>query len=468
MFCPECGKKNEEAAIFCEECGARLIDDQYTAEEENAGGQQFYQQPGQQPYQQSGQQFYQQPGQQSYQQSRQQSYQQPGQQPRVRPKKKKSGAAKALIAEVILGVVFAAALGVMVSRQFSPEKVVENYWKAMKAGNWSTAYDYCEFPAGDHPFLSKQMFINAMEMNRESEEYSSCKVRKVQDSGDFAREYDSVGIPEDASYAVYEIVYTPKDSSEQRKEYIFAVSSEEKKFLIWDQWKVWAPECVPVNTFLSVPAGSKISIDNLQVPDKLLEESVEMGIQYVNVQPGYMFAGDHQVKIEKEDYLPYYMLADPAEYSPGRIDALLLDEEMQEEIAEQLADDLDKILQAAMEQKKFRSIEDCFTEESIRSEEAKSVYDELAECMNGENGYSQTILSIEISDIEVQCGGNNTDFRVCGTMKESALRSGYGWYSQDKIEEKERSFDVLATYKKEGDEWKLDNEPIRSDDIMWY
>ena len=116
MFCPECGKKNENGAQFCEHCGAKI------AEESKV----------------------------------------------VLPKTTRKTMKKKTI--VIISIVSALVVilvvgGIVLSSNFKPSKIAVNYFVALMNNDTDKIYDYINVP--DSEFTTKKMFTEVVDTEKE-------------------------------------------------------------------------------------------------------------------------------------------------------------------------------------------------------------------------------------------------------------------------------------------------------------
>lgn len=106
MFCPECGKKNEEGATFCESCGAKIEETKVIK-------------------------------------------------PKA-PKKKMAKKNKIIITVVVILAVVLIGGGLILSNNYKPSKVALNYFKALMNNDTDKLYDYSNITKNE--FTTKKIF----------------------------------------------------------------------------------------------------------------------------------------------------------------------------------------------------------------------------------------------------------------------------------------------------------------------
>ena len=114
MFCPECGKKNKDGAVFCENCGSYLGNIEETPK--SSGTFKF------------------------------------------------SKTNKIVLTEILLLAVSMLAFVTVYQKKFSASSVVERYVMGMDKGDWNQVYDTLYIKDKDE-FLSKQAFVTAETIN---------------------------------------------------------------------------------------------------------------------------------------------------------------------------------------------------------------------------------------------------------------------------------------------------------------
>lgn len=490
MFCPNCGNKVEEGALFCGECGTKLteqISEEVMTE---------YISPAQpeETYAQSAMQNQTQPYAQQVQNPQygngampgygpQQPYgmQQPPQGMRPQPPKRTpmSAAAVVLLVELLAGVVLCIGLVLLINAQSDPKKVAEEYWKAMKAGNWSSAYDYCDFPEGT--FMTKQMFINAMLTSEKETDYQSYTIRSGEDiSGqleDYLGEYSEY-LSEYSSYldnnkkgsekkkdaaAIQQsflIEYVPKGGSQKQYDYVTVSKMKEKRFLFWTKWKVSQSDCVVSDMRFSVPLNAELTINGEKIDSKLAETESDMQTYTIP----YMFRGEYQVEVTREDMISYrcsYLVANG--YDSFYLNSMVLSEEIQETLVKQLVSDTQALLQAAIDKKSFSEVESYFSKAAVKNGDVKNTYEKLTkiggeEEKDGVINYSLTDFDAKVAGFEIREDGISA--RVEAEANYHMIYWYDYWYREPEQKESDGTEYLDVRYVKEGDEWKLENLPL--------
>ena len=116
MFCPECGKKNEEGAQFCEHCGARIVDDSKVVLPKQ-------------------------------------------------PRKPMSKRNKIIITVSALLIVILVIGGIILSENYKPSKVATDYFEALMDDDANRLYNYIDVP--ENEFTTKKIFTEVVDNKKE-------------------------------------------------------------------------------------------------------------------------------------------------------------------------------------------------------------------------------------------------------------------------------------------------------------
>lgn len=234
MFCSECGSKNKDGSLFCENCGHKFEE---TVKKENKTKKE--------PTKQQG----------------------------------KKSITKYIIISVVVLLVGAYLL---IDNMFSPTKVAEGYFNAVTNLDADKLYGYLDVEESE--FTSKKVFKDIINSEKESKkEIVNYNVDKVEKSTD-------------GMSASVTIKYMLKDSKDSSTLKIDLVKSKNKKWLLFDNWKVNTGDYVVVKDYkFNLPTGSKLTIEGKKVDKKYLKET-EDGID-TYVIPA-LFATNYNVKVE--------------------------------------------------------------------------------------------------------------------------------------------------------------------------
>ena len=234
MFCSECGSKNENGSLFCENCGHKFEE---TVKKEIKTKKE--------PTKQQG----------------------------------KNNITKYIIISIVVLLVGAYLL---IDNMFSPTKVAEGYFNAVTNLDADKLYGYLDVEESE--FTSKKVFKDIINSENDSKkEVINYSIDKVEKSTD-------------GMSASVTIKYMLKDSKDSSTLKIDLVKSKNKKWLLFNNWKVNTGDYIVAKDYkFNLPTGSKLTIEGKKVDKKYLKET-EDGID-TYVIPA-LFATNYNVKVE--------------------------------------------------------------------------------------------------------------------------------------------------------------------------
>lgn len=234
MFCSECGSKNENGSLFCENCGHKFEE---TVKKENKTKKE--------PTKQQG----------------------------------KKNITKYIIISIVVLLVGAYLL---IDNMFSPTKVAEGYFNAVANLDADKLYGYLDVEESE--FTSKKVFKDIINSENDSKkEVINYSIDKVEKSTD-------------GMSASVTIKYMLKDSKDSSTLKIDLVKSKNKKWLLFNNWKVNTGNYIVVKDYkFNLPTGSKLTIEGKKVDKKYLKETEDEIDTYVIPA---LFATNYNIKVE--------------------------------------------------------------------------------------------------------------------------------------------------------------------------
>ncbi len=355
MFCGECGAKNNPGDLFCQECGKPLAQDQIQNNAANAVSQ-----------------------------------------PR-QPMSKKS---KIIIAVIIAVAVVLGAGYKIGSDMTNPKAIVKDYVKAVFEGDSDRLYKYLELD-GDKTFVSKAVFKEAMgdELGA-SDTISNYKITDV--------EYGENGLT-----AKVKLVYTEKESTSEKTDYINLVKEEEKKFLIFDSWKIsdFSTDSMIVKDYeIKVNKGSIITFSGIKVDGKYLNKKESDSTYDVYVLP-QVFNADATLKAKLSNGLELEDEVSPSKYYNSC--TLLFDEdnlttESRNKLTTKSKEFLTTIYNNAIEGKQFSEIKTNFEHGNLDLTNLETNYNSFVSDLAGASSKltSITFTDVSLYDVGLDENGN--------------------------------------------------------------
>lgn len=466
MFCPNCGTKNEDDALFCGACGTPLREisgpENPGAQAENLYGRQMRQEQQMQGEQdlQNGQ-----PPRQG-----ESVYTDMPVQKKPAQHRKLPGLLFVVIAEAAAAILLIAGIVWINGKRFSPEKVAEDYWKAVMDCEWGKAYDFCSFPDSD--LLTRQMYVNVNEGNDEKTDYESVRVIRASQGADIQADEGlelllgngesakaDKGTSESGDVRQYTVEYRVKGSSENSYTSLTLAKTKKRNFLFWDDWKVTSSESWVKDAQIIIPENAGITLNGVKVDASGAE--VSDGLKTITIP--YLFTGQYQMSVTEEGMEDYNQMLNVTSYGIEEpMVTLVPSKETVGEVAGKAGSDIEKIIGSALTGKTFDEIEDCFTENAVLENSVKENYEELVKGLAGD-GKTSGIISLELSNMKFELSSQPSSGAIEFYL-EMDRKETYHTYWGDPGEN-DYSMSAYLVYQKEGDEWKLAYLPISSYDF---
>ncbi len=435
MFCPECGTKNDDGAIFCASCGMNLQNAATPTATESAP----VESPVQTPLQPEMQPF---------------NYTQMAQQQPVQPQYNNTAVPKQpikinplMIVTMVEALVFVIAIVAFVligKSTYSHKKVAEAYFESLKAGDWKSAYEYLDVKESE--FINQELF-EQVHTQSDGMQISSSKI---------------VSESSRKNSATVEMQYKIKDMKEAQYTTLELTKQSKKNFLFFDKWKVDASQYIVNDLYVYVPSGATLYLDGKKVPESMIESEDSYSTSYVIPQ---LFKGEHSFSIEVGDFVGAEETISVEEDNEFKsVSSLELTEKQQEEVIELAWENIQKITNGLAAGDDFSTIESIYSEETV--EDAQDDYEDAEDDFSVDD--DDGILELTFSDVSADVSYISvTNGKVCVEVRiEYDYESTYVDWLYETVETTSGSDYKTVKYVYEDGEWKLDTYSVL--DYYWY
>lgn len=266
MYCPECGKQNEDNALFCYECGTALqMQNETPIENTGYGDGQNYQ------------------------------YNTQNTDTSTVPKKPMNKQTKIIIGAVF-GVFALLLIGISVlTMMFSPEKTAENYFKALSKGDYGKMYSY--IIDTEQKYVTETEFVEYMEANNyiQPDSVEGFKCYETFSDGGYTGPVVSSSISE-----IYtcNVNYNLNDEITQRSFFVDII----KVSGIIPTYKVSIMDILVSDVTVRAVKGATVFIDSKQLTVQENTDEYSYSDNYDSYVANVLLAGAHTLKIEHEMY----------------------------------------------------------------------------------------------------------------------------------------------------------------------
>lgn len=335
MFCSECGSKNENGSVFCENCGHKFEE---TVKKEKV----------------------------------------------TKEKPTKQSGKKSIIKYIIIAViVLLVGAYLFIDNMFSPKKIAEGYFNAATSLDVDKLYGYLDIEESE--FTSKEIFEQLVSSEEDAEtEIVNYSVEEVEKSTD-------------GMSATVTIKYVEKDSSDSDTATIKLVKTKDKKWLLFDNWKVSTGDYVAVKDYeFKLPTGSVLTIEGKKVDKKYIKETEDEMDTYVIPA---LFATNYNIKIEfmgleLEDKVG---INDYSDYTLA-ISEDNISKKGKENLKKAVKTSLENIYNNAKDKKTWDEVKSAFEYENGNVSEVQAAYESL---LSSFSNASYTLNSITFTKIEL-------------------------------------------------------------------
>ncbi len=445
MFCPKCGKNNNDSSQFCEACGSELIDNQPTSQSISMNDIQQKVMPNAGISGYNGQ---------------------------LSKTKRLPKSVKILLILNLIFLFVVIVISVIASSLTSPKHIAKGYFNTIVDGDWNKMYSYFSLENSD--FINQDSFIKMMEneINLEIENFEILKESSLSYENSFLEKYPfSKNYYKSSSDSdmikTYVVNYILKGSASPQSETITLVKSSGKKFLFYPDYYVNVDNLIVSNFHVSVPKESTVYIDNIKLTEKMTSPDDDYNYSDYNYDTyvvSKIFSGEHELKVEHpicDVYTEKIQINDSDYYSSSyTVPELILNDSVRANLTNMTEDIYIQIVSSALEKKSFDTLNLACTSDPNQLAGIKESYDSLIKRLRDEDGTGYQSITFNAftdnsSQIEFDASGTyfcdlEIEYDYVKILKDwytdeySELQSTYPSYSP-----------IQFTYVYENNEWVI-------------
>ena len=480
-FCSACGKKNSDAAKFCEYCGNRMFDpDQtwsageerysfrqeegssysqpsYSYEEEDETYRQAYADPDQ------DEDMY---AQDAYEKAPVQSSGKRREEKTGRSKKKRGFRMKTsfivILAELLI-FVLAIVGGIYLGNSLTgPQKTAEKYLSASLSGAWTDSYRYLDIPAASG--LQEEDYVNAMKNTAVGTVTNLQITDRLADVDAYAEQLENtlgqlgIEVPQSEAAAAEDVKYyyaTCYVDGQYKEINLTLKKTGEKKYFLFDEWKVDGADLYGTDVAVTIPAEVTLTMNGEAIAESYLQTGSGEG-QKEYLLPA-LFYGQYFLEFTEDncgshrEVMEYQ--AGSGNWNFGDLKLQPTSEETQK-VFDQLVTDWPDLIGAALNGNDFSLIQDYFCTDSVADGSARIGFESQCDsAYTAEKGYGYTAIELSnIGAIPEECSGTEITLSVTAKVTRQYTRDGSS-------ELEESDFSDYITYRLENGVWKLTSYP---------
>ena len=302
--------------------------------------------------------------------------------PRQNPLQALSKKAKILIG-LGLGLLVALIIAFCVlGSQYKPEKIAEGYFVAAANNDMDKLYSY--MGVKDKGLTSKKIFK---------------KIRKDDEAQKLLNySVSSINKSDDGLSASVVINYTLKGDSKSSSATINLVKDKNNKLLFFDNWKISEETSVIVEDYeIGVLKGAKVKLEGVTLDKSYIDSKKSDDNEDVYVIPE-IFKGEYEAEVTLKNGLTGSGTITPSSYGSANLNNLSITKEGKNTLEKTLPTTINKLYQAAIEQKAFNDIKADYEYKGSDLKDLDDEYTSLMEAANSRGLKKYNATKVEITD----------------------------------------------------------------------
>lgn len=430
-LCYSCGTKNANNAVFCENCGVRL--NGYTTEENNA-----IICPACGTKNEDNAKFCERCGAQLERSKKCESSAEVivDENDKIHKPNKVSKVRKIIFLEIICIAVVVTLFFVIGNMKYGAEAIAERYFEAYSARDWNTMYSLLDLPEGT--FMNESQFVELME-KEDAINPSSYTIRDKRSS-------------ETNLMHEFEVKYSiPGENAETMD--LTLVRNGKKECFFFDEWRVSSTGVVVKDYPISVPTGSRVTVDGIELTDP---SSSKAGMDSYSISA---FDGTHELSVAMPWCAVYTAQFDTSEETSLTVDMsdIAMTEDGEKALKAKAQQDLQKWYSAGISEADYSEVMDLFSKDAV--DEYKSEYSKLVVALKNAPDSNYAVNGINFFNFDYELDSN---IRENGKTVKVAYEYTTNYTYDNERHTTSFSTDALMTvsYVCENDTWKIQSLTI--------
>ena len=360
MFCEKCGAQIEDGALFCEACGAKVQNEQPVVE--------VPKQPQAAPT--------------VMQQAVPTAMPQPT--APAAPKQPMSKSLKILLIEVAILVIAIFAFYKIGEKTFDPETRANQYFMAESKGDWNAVFDMMDLPSS--PMLTKEMFLKSVEENQ-LKDITNYKVTERASSKEAT----------DAMLKTFDCEYMPTGGTHMNTETIQLVKQQNKKWLLFEEWKVSPSNQLVENFSITIPADAEATLEGISLDELAGKPDTSVTGEKKYTLPK-AFPGEYELIVKAPYRVDYVQDINIDTYSWFNVNSMRIEENILESVAPQCNEAVEKLYENALNGVDYTTFKQALGDSITENFDATYFYENRMQRLSqreNEEYYEVTISEIE-------------------------------------------------------------------------
>mgnify|MGYP002624838811 CR=1 FL=1 len=279
----------------------------------------------------------------------------------------------AVVAVILIGVYM------FIGSTLKPEKIALKYFKAYANKDANALVSTISLEESD--FVSKKLLKESLK--------DEDKISLANYSAEKEEKNDNLSTS-------VTIKYVEKGSSKEKTKTVRLTKNKKKKWLFFDNWTVDSSELIAKDYTITVPVGSTLKIDGVEVKDKYKKDSYSSYYDYYSIPS--ILKGSYTVTAELKSGIKLSGdLKVNGSYGSFSANSLKLEEKTEEKLTKDITDKLNKLYESAIEDKSYDDVKSVFDEDY--QDDFEYTYNQLKE--NALSSYNK-LKEFKLTDVNIK------------------------------------------------------------------
>ena len=249
--------------------------------------------------------------------------------------------------------------------QTRPDRVADRYVSTFMSRDANALFDLIGFSTS--PFITRDAFARSME---ECHSYSTIA------------SYSIVQYPaESEDQRSFGIQYWDDHNNSPYSQTLVLNRSQDRLYLLFDNWTVDATEYLAKNCSLAIPAGASATLDGVALTDDMQAETTDTSAVYT---AGDLFIGNHTIQVSMEGFEDFsaQVYLGSGDYADKDIytittSMMTITDETEKYLKQQAKSFIRALYDTALSEKSFSDLADAFVFEDTTRSSMEQAYDTL-------------------------------------------------------------------------------------------
>lgn len=350
-------------------------------------------------------------------------------------KKPMSSKTKIIIITCVSLIVIFAGLFLTGKYLTGPKRIAKDYIDALVSNNVDKLYNYLNIE-GDKTFISKSIFKQVLSEENKTEKIKNIDIKDVEYS-------------DDKTEATVNFTYTVEGKDKEYNDDLTLVKSDDKKFIIFDDWKVKdfdSSNMILKDYEIRVNKDSKITFLGIDVKDKYKDKEKSTTTEDVYIIP-QVFMSESDMSIKLSNGLEVKTKVYPTNYSKTykfSFNKNLLTEEQNKLIEDEAKNTVNTIYNGIVDNKSDEDLK-------LTIDDFKDVYSEIKDDLD-----DKTLTKFDVTDISLYSASIDSENNL-----KIKLRIKYDYtikyksFDEEKTNESDSSDYITFIYKVDNGEFSI-------------